>query len=54
MTADLSTFLKQGGRKLRLGAALVVLTVPLGACSTTGDIWNKLFGKEEVFDQPAD
>jgi outer membrane protein assembly factor BamD len=54
MTAELSTFLKQGGRKLRLGAALLVLTVPLGACSSTGSLWDKMFGKEEVVDQPAD
>src|SRR5690349_5454037 len=54
MTADLSTFLKQSGRKLRFGVMLLALAAPLGACSTAGDLWGKVFGKEEIADQPAD
>jgi len=60
MTADLTKFLKPGGRKLRFGAALVVLALPLGACSSmggggAGGVFDKLFGKEEApVDLPAD
>jgi outer membrane protein assembly factor BamD len=58
MTAALSTFLKQGGRNLRFGVALVALALPLGACSSMGgggSMFDKLFGKEEAaVDQPAD
>jgi len=42
-------------RKLRLGATLLVLTLPLSACSSMGSAWDKLFGKDEAtIDQPAD
>jgi outer membrane protein assembly factor BamD len=41
-------------RRLRLAVTLLVLTVPLGACSTAGSLWEKYFGKEEMLDAPPD
>jgi outer membrane protein assembly factor BamD len=55
MMFELSTLLTRNTRPLRLGAMLVLLTVPLGACSSMSEGWGKLFGKEEVAaDEPAD
>jgi outer membrane protein assembly factor BamD len=60
MKAEISTdLLMRGARRLRLGAAVLVLAVPLGACSSMGDsmggAWSKIFGNEETpVDQPAD
>ncbi|WP_034467464.1 outer membrane protein assembly factor BamD [Afipia sp. P52-10] len=55
MMLELSTKLARNTRLLRLSTVLVLLTAPLGACSTMSDGWSKLFGKEEVAaDEPAD
>lgn len=55
MMFELSTLLARNSRPLRLGAMLVLLTVPLGACSSMSEGWGKLFGKTEVAaDEPAD
>lgn len=52
---ELSTKLARNTRPLRVGAMLVLLAVPLGACSSLSGGWDKLFGKEEVAaDEPAD
>jgi outer membrane protein assembly factor BamD len=54
-TTRATTLWGRGARKLWLGAALLVLTVPLGACSSMGGAWDKLFGKEDTpIDQPPD
>jgi outer membrane protein assembly factor BamD len=43
------------GRRLRLGLGLLLLTIPLGACSSVKDVWTKAFAKDEVIaDEPAD
>ncbi|WP_204308830.1 hypothetical protein, partial [Citrobacter freundii] len=55
MMFELSTKLARNTRPLRVGAMLVLLAVPLGACSSLSGGWDKLFGKEEVAaDEPAD
>jgi outer membrane protein assembly factor BamD len=56
MKLEFSTDLAvRGARKLRLGVTLLVVALPLGACSSVSGTWDKLFGKEEVpLDEPAD
>jgi outer membrane protein assembly factor BamD len=39
----------------RAATLLLLLTAPLGACSSLSEAWDKMFNKEETFvDQPAD
>jgi outer membrane protein assembly factor BamD len=56
MKPEFSTDLApRAARTLRLGAALLVLALPLGACSSVAGTWDKVFGKEEApLDEPAD
>lgn len=42
-------------RHMRVGVTMLTIALPLGACSSMGGTWDKLFGKEEVFvDEPAE
>lgn len=55
MMPEQTAVLNRFARPLRLGVTLLILGVPLGACSSMGGTWDKLFGKEEQFvDEPAD
>jgi outer membrane protein assembly factor BamD len=43
-------------RRIRLGFTILALALPLGACSSIGTTWDKMFGsKEQAFvEEPAD
>ena len=47
--------IRRGMQRLRLCAAVLMLTAPLGACSSVGGVWDKMFSKDQAFvDEPAD
>ena len=42
-------------RPLRLAASLAVLAIPLGACSSATEVWDKITNKDETFvEEPAE
>lgn len=56
VTAADPAVVPQARRRFRLGLTLLMLTLPLGACSSIGSSWDKMFGKQEqaFVEEPAD